>query len=161
MAKLVGAANIPFVLLQLPKIVLNARNLLAGNKKSVFFATPWLVRPPIRISNFTCSLSLTPVLMDLIARFRECSLGCWQPLAPLLFHQEGDGGCHQLIVYTLGVIFSFTYTVLAQLAMVESILVPQFVATSVVVVVGLILNFLDYFGWHPGISGCCGRISSQ
>ena len=44
MAKSVGAANIPFVLhlLQLPKIVLNARNLLAGNK-FVFFAMPWLV----------------------------------------------------------------------------------------------------------------------
>ena len=44
MAKFVGAANIPFVLhlLQLPKIVLNTRNLLAGNK-SVFFAMPWLV----------------------------------------------------------------------------------------------------------------------
>jgi len=64
-----------------------------------------------------------------------------------------------VIMYTLGVIF--TYTVLVQLAMVESMLVPQFVATSVVVVVGLILNFLNYFGWHPGTSSCCGRISSH
>jgi hypothetical protein len=44
-AKFAGAANIPFLLLQLPQIVLNARNLLAGNKTALF-AVPWLVRPP-------------------------------------------------------------------------------------------------------------------
>ncbi|XP_043695727.1 maltose excess protein 1-like, chloroplastic [Telopea speciosissima] len=40
-AKFAGAANIPFLLLQLPQIVLNVRNLLAGNK-SALFAVPWL-----------------------------------------------------------------------------------------------------------------------
>ncbi|KAJ0788326.1 putative maltose excess protein [Helianthus annuus] len=40
-AKFAGAANVPFLLLQLPQIVLNARNLLAGNKAALF-AVPWL-----------------------------------------------------------------------------------------------------------------------
>ncbi|KAJ4720971.1 maltose excess protein 1, chloroplastic-like [Melia azedarach] len=40
-AKFSGAANIPFMLLQLPQIVLNARNLLAGNKTALL-AVPWL-----------------------------------------------------------------------------------------------------------------------
>lgn len=53
-----------------------------------------------------------------------------------------------VIVQTLGVIS--TYAVLVQLAMAESMPVPQFVATSVVVAAGLILNFLNYCGWIPG-----------
>ena len=53
-----------------------------------------------------------------------------------------------VIVQTLGVIS--TYAVLVQLAMAESMPVPQFVATSVVVAAGLILNFLNYVGWLPG-----------
>lgn len=40
-AKFSGAANIPFLLLQLPQIILNARNLLAGNKTALL-AVPWL-----------------------------------------------------------------------------------------------------------------------
>lgn len=40
-AKFSGAANIPFMILQLPQIILNARNLLAGNK-SALLAVPWL-----------------------------------------------------------------------------------------------------------------------
>ncbi|XP_076955120.1 maltose excess protein 1-like, chloroplastic [Bidens hawaiensis] len=40
-AKFAGGANVPFLLLQLPQIVLNARNLLAGNKAALF-AVPWL-----------------------------------------------------------------------------------------------------------------------
>jgi hypothetical protein len=53
-----------------------------------------------------------------------------------------------VIVQTLGVIS--TYAVLVQLAMAESMPAPQFVATSVVVAAGLLLNFLNYFGWIPG-----------
>jgi hypothetical protein len=53
-----------------------------------------------------------------------------------------------VIVQTLGVIS--TYVVLVQLAMAESMPAPQFVATSVVVAAGLLLNFLNYFGWIPG-----------
>ncbi|KVI07560.1 hypothetical protein Ccrd_014093 [Cynara cardunculus var. scolymus] len=40
-AKFAGAANVPFLLLQLPQIVLNARNLIAGNNAALF-AVPWL-----------------------------------------------------------------------------------------------------------------------
>ncbi|KAF5725672.1 maltose excess protein 1 chloroplastic-like [Tripterygium wilfordii] len=40
-AKFSGAANIPFMLLQLPQIILNAQNLLAGNKAALL-AVPWL-----------------------------------------------------------------------------------------------------------------------
>ncbi|XP_021282224.1 maltose excess protein 1, chloroplastic-like isoform X2 [Herrania umbratica] len=40
-AKFSGAANLPFLLLQLPQIILNARNLLAGNNTALF-AVPWL-----------------------------------------------------------------------------------------------------------------------
>ncbi|KAG5534007.1 hypothetical protein RHGRI_028013 [Rhododendron griersonianum] len=40
-AKFAGAANIPFLVLQLPQILLNARNLLAGNKNALL-AVPWL-----------------------------------------------------------------------------------------------------------------------
>ncbi|XP_022746180.1 maltose excess protein 1-like, chloroplastic [Durio zibethinus] len=40
-AKFSGAANIPFLLLQLPQIILNARNLLAGNKTALL-AVPWM-----------------------------------------------------------------------------------------------------------------------
>lgn len=40
-AKFAGAANIPFLILQLPQIILNARNLLAGNNAALF-AVPWL-----------------------------------------------------------------------------------------------------------------------
>jgi hypothetical protein len=43
-AKFAGGANLPFLLLQLPQIILNSRNLLAGNKAALF-AVPWLVRP--------------------------------------------------------------------------------------------------------------------
>ncbi|KAL7155742.1 hypothetical protein ABFS83_03G096900 [Erythranthe nasuta] len=40
-AKFAAAANLPFLLLQLPQIILNTRNLLAGNK-SALLAIPWL-----------------------------------------------------------------------------------------------------------------------
>jgi uncharacterized membrane protein len=52
-----------------------------------------------------------------------------------------------VIVQTLGVISTYVYVVLVQLAMVESMPVSQFVAVSVVVATGLILNFINYFGW--------------
>ncbi|XP_057773466.1 maltose excess protein 1-like, chloroplastic [Salvia miltiorrhiza] len=40
-AKFAGAANFPFLLLQLPQIILNTRNLLSGNT-SALLAVPWL-----------------------------------------------------------------------------------------------------------------------
>lgn len=145
-AKFAGAANIPFLLLQLPQIVLNARNLLAGNKTALF-AVPWLVRPPnprlgfrllcvcdARFDRFDCALQgmLTGLLGNL----------------SLLSYFAKKKETEAVIVQTLGVIS--TYAVLVQLAMAESMPVPQFVATSVVVAAGLVLNFLNYFGWLPG-----------
>lgn len=55
-AKFAGAANIPFLILQLPQIILNARNLLAGNNAALF-AVPWLVwhSTPI-IAAYNCGL---------------------------------------------------------------------------------------------------------
>jgi hypothetical protein len=53
-----------------------------------------------------------------------------------------------VIYHILGIIS--TYVVIMQLAMAESMPAPQFVATSVIVPVGLLLNFLNYFGWIPG-----------
>jgi hypothetical protein len=52
-----------------------------------------------------------------------------------------------IIIHILGVIS--TYAVIMQLAMVESMPALQFVATSVIVAVSLLLNFLKYFGWIP------------
>ncbi|XP_008808799.2 maltose excess protein 1-like, chloroplastic isoform X1 [Phoenix dactylifera] len=40
-AKFAGASNVPFLLIQLPQILLNSRNLVAGNKAALF-ALPWL-----------------------------------------------------------------------------------------------------------------------
>lgn len=40
-AKFAASANLPFLVLQLPQIILNAQNLLAGNK-SALLAVPWL-----------------------------------------------------------------------------------------------------------------------
>lgn len=48
------------------------------------------------------------------------------------------------VVQTLGVIS--TYIVLAQLTMAEAMPMQYFVATSVIVTIGLILNCLYYFG---------------
>jgi hypothetical protein len=41
-SKFSGAANLPFLLLQMPQILLNAKNLIAGNNTALF-AIPWLV----------------------------------------------------------------------------------------------------------------------
>uniref|UniRef100_A0A0D3HTI6 Maltose excess protein 1-like, chloroplastic n=1 Tax=Oryza barthii TaxID=65489 RepID=A0A0D3HTI6_9ORYZ len=117
-AKFAGAANVPFLLLQLPQIILNARNLLAGNKTALF-AVPWLGMLTGLLGNLS--------LLSYFAKKKETGA---------------------VIVQTLGVIS--TYVVIAQLAMAESMPLPQFVATSAVVAAGLLLNFLNYFGWLPG-----------
>lgn len=49
-----------------------------------------------------------------------------------------------MVVQTLGVVS--TYVVLVQLALAESMPLPYFIATSVVVASGLFLNFMNYFG---------------
>jgi hypothetical protein len=50
-----------------------------------------------------------------------------------------------IVVQTLGVVS--LYTVFAQLALAEAMPLPYFVTTSVVVGAGLVLNFMNYFGW--------------
>uniref|UniRef100_A0A3Q7FIC3 Uncharacterized protein n=1 Tax=Solanum lycopersicum TaxID=4081 RepID=A0A3Q7FIC3_SOLLC len=55
-AKFAGAANIPFLILQLSQIILNARNLLAGNQAALF-AVPWLVWHSASIvATYSCGL---------------------------------------------------------------------------------------------------------
>ncbi|XP_061353605.1 maltose excess protein 1, chloroplastic-like isoform X2 [Gastrolobium bilobum] len=49
-----------------------------------------------------------------------------------------------MVVQTLGVVS--TYVVIVQLALAEAMPLSYFLATSVVVVSGLVLNFLNYFG---------------
>lgn len=57
-----------------------------------------------------------------------------------------------VVVQTLGVIS--TYVVMLQLAIGEAMPLPHFIATSIVVASGLILNFMKYFNllnpeiWH-------------
>ncbi|KAK8565031.1 hypothetical protein V6N13_020157 [Hibiscus sabdariffa] len=108
-----GAANIPFLLLQLPQIILNARNLLAGNKTALL-AVPWLGMFTGLLGNLS--------LLSYFAKKKE---------------KEA------VVVQALGVVS--TYVVISQLAMAEAMPIPYFVATSVVVGSGLVLNFLNYF----------------
>lgn len=55
-----------------------------------------------------------------------------------------------IVVQTLGVVS--IYVVLGQLAMAEAMSLPYFAAISVLVVSGLVLNFVNYFGWlHEGL----------
>ncbi|TYG59105.1 hypothetical protein ES288_D08G275800v1 [Gossypium darwinii] len=108
-----GAANIPFLLLQLPQIILNARNLLAGNKTALL-AVPWLGMLTGLLGNLS--------LLSYFAKKKEKEAA---------------------VVQTLGVVS--TYVVISQLAMAEAMPFPHFMATSVVVGSGLILNLLNYY----------------
>ncbi|MBA0737490.1 hypothetical protein Gogos_010950 [Gossypium gossypioides] len=108
-----GAANIPFLLLQLPQIILNARNLLAGNKTALL-AVPWLGMLTGLLGNLS--------LLSYFAKKKEKEAA---------------------VVQTLGVLS--TYVVISQLAMAEAMPLPHFMATSVVVGSGLILNVLNYY----------------
>lgn len=119
-AKFAGAANVPFLLLQLPQIILNSRNLLSGNETALF-AVPWLGMLTGLLGNLS--------LLSYFAKKRETEA---------------------VVVQTLGV-FS-TYVVIVQLAMAEAMPLPQFAVTSAVVASGLVVNFLNYFGWlHQGV----------
>ncbi|MBA0770478.1 hypothetical protein Gotri_019108 [Gossypium trilobum] len=113
-AKFTGAANLPFLLLQLPQIILNARNLMAGNKTALL-AVPWLGMITALLGNLS--------LLSYFAKKRETEA---------------------VVVQTLGVIS--TFVVISQLAIGEAMPLPQYVATSIVVAAGLILNFLNYYG---------------
>ncbi|KAI8540611.1 hypothetical protein RHMOL_Rhmol09G0276600 [Rhododendron molle] len=118
-AKFAGAANIPFLVLQLPQILLNARNLLAGNKNALL-AVPWLERNAMQ-GMFTGLLGNLS-LLSYFAKKRETEA---------------------VVVQTLGVIS--IYVVISQLAMAEAMPLPQFIVTSIVVASGLVLNFMNYF----------------
>ncbi|GAB4826823.1 Core protein [Ancistrocladus abbreviatus] len=121
-SKFAGAANIPFLLLQLPQIVLNAQNLMSGNRTALF-AVPWLGMLTGLLGNLS--------LLSYFAKKRETEA---------------------IVVQTLGVISM--YVVLAQLAMAEAMPFLYFVTTSAVVISGVLLNFLNYFGLlHPYIWG--------
>uniref|UniRef100_A0A2P2JB29 Uncharacterized protein n=2 Tax=Rhizophora mucronata TaxID=61149 RepID=A0A2P2JB29_RHIMU len=106
----------------MPQIILNARNLLAGNKIALL-AVSWLGMLTGLLGNLS--------LLSYFAKKRETEA---------------------TVVQTLGVIS--TYIVLAQLSMAEAMPLPHFVTVSIVVAVGLVLNFLNYFGklnaglWH-------------
>ncbi|XP_011101729.1 maltose excess protein 1-like, chloroplastic [Sesamum indicum] len=121
-AKFAGAANVPFLLLQLPQIILNTRNLLGGNK-SALLAVPWLGM----LTGLLGNLSL---------------------LSYFIKRRENEA----VVVQTLGVISM--YVVISQLAMAEAMPLPQFIATSIVIASGLILNCMKYFHllnpeiWH-------------
>uniref|UniRef100_A0A7N0U9G9 Uncharacterized protein n=1 Tax=Kalanchoe fedtschenkoi TaxID=63787 RepID=A0A7N0U9G9_KALFE len=114
-AKFSGAANLPFLLLQLPQIILNARNLMAGNKAALL-AVPWLGMLTGLLGNLS--------LLSYFAKKKEAEA---------------------VVVQTLGVIS--TYIVLSQLAMAEAMPLSYFVVISSVVGSGLVLNFLNYFGF--------------
>ncbi|KAG8389797.1 hypothetical protein BUALT_Bualt01G0015800 [Buddleja alternifolia] len=119
-AKFAAAANLPFLLLQLPQIILNTQNLLAGNN-SALLAVPWLGMLTGLLGN-----------LSLVSYFIK--------------KMETEA----VVVQTLGVIS--TYVVLLQLAMGEAMPLPHFIATSIVVASGLILNFMKYFQLlNPGI----------
>ncbi|XP_027355014.1 maltose excess protein 1, chloroplastic-like isoform X2 [Abrus precatorius] len=113
-AKLSAAANIPFLLLQMPQIILNARNLMSGNKMALS-AVPWLGMLTSLLGNLS--------LLSYFAKKKE---------------KEA------MVVQTLGAVT--TYVVLVQQALAETMPLPYFLATSIVVVSGLLLNFLNYFG---------------
>jgi hypothetical protein len=56
-AKFTSVANVPFLLLQLPQIILNAHNLLVRNKITLF-VVPWLVIPNLHAGFYALSLLL-------------------------------------------------------------------------------------------------------
>ncbi|XP_073011584.1 maltose excess protein 1-like, chloroplastic [Typha latifolia] len=113
-ARFAGASNIPFLLIQLPQILLNSRNLLAGDKAALF-AVPWLGMLTGLLGNMT--------LLSYFAKKKETEA---------------------IVVQTLGVVS--IYVVIAQLAVAGAVPLPFFSAISAVVALGLVLNFLNYFG---------------
>ncbi|KAK6115011.1 hypothetical protein DH2020_007280 [Rehmannia glutinosa] len=121
-AKFAGAANLPFLNCLRIQIVLNSRNLMAGNK-SALLAVPWLGMLTGLLGNLS--------LLSYFIKKRETEA---------------------VVVQMLGVISM--YVVILQLAMAEAMPLPHFIVTSIVIVSGLILNFMKYFRlldaeiWH-------------
>ncbi|EHA8587283.1 putative Maltose excess protein 1-like, chloroplastic [Cocos nucifera] len=120
-AKFAGASNVPFLLIQLPQILLNSRNLLAGNKAALF-AVPWLCDKPWQ--GMLTGLLGNLTLLSYFAKKKETEA---------------------IVVQTLGVVS--IYVVIAQLAIAGAVPLPHFTAISAVVASGLVLNFMNYFNW--------------
>lgn len=96
-AKFSGASNLPFLLLQLPQIILNARNLLAGNN-SALFAVPWLVIQLSKIDEYLCFrtwIKATGYLFSTNENFSgDVYWITWESIVAFLFHkEEGNWGC--------------------------------------------------------------------
>lgn len=108
-----GSSTLPFLLLQLPQIILNAQNLLAGNRAALF-AVGWLGQLTGLLGNLS--------LLSYFAKKKETGT---------------------VVVQTLGVIS--IYCVCFQLAMAGAMPSTPFIASSVAVGLGLILNFLNYY----------------
>ncbi|KAH9320266.1 hypothetical protein KI387_022035, partial [Taxus chinensis] len=108
-----GCSTIPFLLLQLPQILLNAQNLLSGNRAALL-AVGWLGQLTGVLGNLS--------LLSYFAKKRETGA---------------------VIVQAVGVIS--IYAVIFQLAMGGAMPYTPFIATSVAVGSGLILNFLNYY----------------
>lgn len=112
--QLSASATFAFLPLQLPQIILNYKNLTAGNTAALS-AIPW-----------------TGLLTGLLGNLS------------LLSYFAGKKERGATIVQAVGVLS--TFVVLVQLAIAGAMPAPVFTATAVAVVVGLILNFLNYHG---------------
>ena len=94
-ATFAAAANIPFLLLQLPQIMLNAHNLGNGNK-SALFAISWMVspinpRPQVSFLQFFPPSCSTPK-MSVKNATEHAYWFAWESLTALVLRQEeGDG----------------------------------------------------------------------
>lgn len=108
-----GSSTLPFLLLQSPQIMLNAQNLLAGNRAALF-AVGWLGQLTGLLGNLS--------LLSYFAKKKETGT---------------------VVVQTVGVIS--IYCVCFQLAMAGAMPSTPFIASSVAVGLGLILNFLNYY----------------
>ncbi|BBN17752.1 hypothetical protein MPTK1_7g16760 [Marchantia polymorpha subsp. ruderalis] len=111
-ARLADSATAAFLLLQLPQILLNTQNLVAGNYAALF-AVPWMGQLTGLLGNLS--------LLSYFASKRERGA---------------------MVVQAVGVVS--TLIVLLQLAIAGAMPAVAFAVTGTAVVVGLILNFLNY-----------------
>ncbi|KAG6544104.1 hypothetical protein Mapa_014521 [Marchantia paleacea] len=111
-ARLADSATAAFLLLQLPQILLNTQNLVAGNYAALF-AVPWMGQLTGLLGNLS--------LLSYFASKRERGA---------------------MVVQAVGVVS--TLIVLLQLAIAGAMPPVAFAVTGTAVVVGLVLNFLNY-----------------
>ncbi|MQL70819.1 hypothetical protein Taro_003096 [Colocasia esculenta] len=117
-ATFTGAANVPFLLLQLPQITLNDRNLMAGNKGALF-AVFWLVGDAEGVAG--------------------------QSVPAFVLRQEkGDGGGSRAVA---GGDLDICSDHDSRNGQWRSSCLCLITVTSIVVGTGLVLNVLNYFWW--------------